>query len=145
MNTNSVFVYGTLMKGYSNHEKYLANYVVSRSQGLMAGELYHLNYGYPAAIDGSGVVKGEIFGLSDIEQAFTGLDYLEDFNQPDSENLYERQIREVQDSDGNIILCYVYLWATGRIQDLIQNGVHVNHGDWKEYVRKHKQTLEEDS
>ncbi len=132
--TDYIFVYGTLMKGLANHDTYLAERVGGPLPGEMKGELYHLKYGYPAAIDGPGRVKGEIYLLEDANELLPQLDYLEDFNQPGSEDLYKREIREVRDEHGNIIFCYVYLWSNNRIKELKENSVYINNGDWKKFI-----------
>lgn len=141
---NTVFVYGTLMRGFCNHELYLAGQVVKATPGEMRGDLYHLNYGYPAAVDGAGTVKGEIFYVHDMQKVLPGLDFLEDYNQTGEADLYKRKVREVQDGKGNIIKCYVYLWSPDRMDELTQNGVYIKHGDWKRFIRENKCIPEED-
>lgn len=142
---NHIFVYGTLMKGFHNHERFLAGYVTEGVPGVMEGEIYHLAYGYPAAVDGRGIVRGEIYTVMDMDQALPALDWLEDFNQPGEEDRYIREIREVRDIKGNIKLCYVYLWAAERLQEMKENSVHINDGDWRKFIRDNNLMPEEDS
>lgn len=130
---NTIFVYGTLMKGFDNSRTYLDDYVIYRTPGYLPGILYHLKYGYPAAIDGEGTIKGEICFVKDINQLLPQLDYLEDFNQPGSEDLYSREIREVSDYNDTILQCYVYLWSPKRIDELVKIGTLVENGDWREF------------
>lgn len=130
---NTIFVYGTLMSGFENSLRYLERYVIERRTGFMPGVLYHLDYGYPAAIEGTGTVKGEICFVKDINDVLPTLDYLEKYNQPDAEDLYLRTIREVRDQHDNIILCYVYLWSPKRIDELTQISTIIKNGDWREF------------
>jgi len=142
---NHIFVYGTLMKGFHNHERFLARYVTGGVPGVMEGELYHLAYGYPAAVDGRGTVRGEIYTVMDMDNVLPALDWLEEFNQPGEEDQYIREIREVRDINGNIILCYVYLWSAERLQELRENGVYIKDGDWRNFIRDNNLMPEEDS
>jgi len=84
---DKLFVYGTLMVGFRNHEKY---------------------------------------------------------NQPGSEDLYTREIRKVQDEEGNIICCYVYLWSNMRLDYLKQAGKYIPHGDWRKFIRDNNYFVSEE-
>lgn len=130
---NTIFVYGTLMRGFNNNKKYLEGHVIERKPGFLTGYLYHLPYGYPAAVDGKGTIRGEICFIRDINEILPRLDYLEDYNQPGSEDLYIRTIREVRDQYDNIINCYVYLWCPKRLEELTKIGTLVENGDWREF------------
>ncbi len=140
---NNIFVYGTLMSGFRNHDKYLSGHIIEKYQGIMKGKLYHLKDGFPAASDGEGRITGEICLVRDIEKMLPVLDNLEDYNQPGREDLYKREIREVRDDKGNIILCYVYLWVRQRLSYLKNAGLYINHGDWKKFLQDNNFLLEE--
>lgn len=58
-----IFVYGTLMSGFGNHQHYLAGRVLSIERVTVEGELYHLRYGYPALTPGAGKAAGELILL----------------------------------------------------------------------------------
>ena len=131
---NSIFVYGTLMRGFNYHRLYLADYVIGFSEGCIKGRLYHLKYGYPAATGGVGTVKGEIYTVRDIDNLIPVLDFLEDHNQPGEEDMYMRSIIEAADSVGNITQCYVYLWSLLRIDELEKEGTYIEHGDWRKFL-----------
>jgi len=131
---NSIFVYGTLMRGFNYHRQYLADHVIGFTEGCIKGRLYHLNYGYPAATGGDGTVKGEIFEVMDMENLISDLDFLEDYNQPGEEDMYTRTIIEAADIEGNIKYCYVYLWSIKRIDELEREGTYIKHGDWRKFL-----------
>ena len=76
-----VFVYGTLMRGMSNHQV-LAPYFATVRLAQLQGILFDLPYGYPAVIDGNGVVHGELIELVDPKAALITLDKLEDYHGP---------------------------------------------------------------
>ncbi len=131
-----IFVYGTLMQGFPNHELFLAGQYLERRPGYIKGRLYHLNYGFPAITDGNGEVKGEIYLVKNMEKLLPALDYLEDYNQPGQEDLYKREKRETRDAKGNIILCYVYIWPRDRLAELDKIGTHIAHGDWAKFMEE---------
>jgi len=70
-----VFVYGTLMKGQTNHH-YL-NDSCEVGQGVLSGyQMYHLG-DYPGIVpDSAGQVKGEVYAVS--QETLHQLDLLED-------------------------------------------------------------------
>lgn len=129
-----IFVYGTLMKGFENHSM-LEQYILSSCQGSIAGRLYHLKEGYPAVTKGKDRIQGEIYWLRDMGKVLPALDYLEDYNQPDTEDLYKRILCEALTSAGERVLCYVYVWAPEREAELLRDGVYVQSGDWKKLNR----------
>lgn len=132
---NTVFVYGTLMTGFIYHEKYLSDYIIEKHTGYLKGDLYHLNYGYPAAVDGEGLIKGEIFIVKEIADILPSLDMLEDYHNCEAD-LYIRQIRDIRDTSGNVIPCYVYMWSPKRKRELDLAGTKIEHGDWRKFMVK---------
>lgn len=135
---NNIFVYGTLMKGFENHKNYLSDYIIEERNGWLRGKLYHLPYGYPAVIEGEGIVHGEIYVVRDIKQLLLRLDWLEDYNQHGSEDMYIRTIRRVTDVFNNLRMCYVYLWSPKRLDELLKNGIYIDNGNWKSFITNFK-------
>ncbi|OOB77303.1 MAG: hypothetical protein ATN34_04370 [Epulopiscium sp. Nele67-Bin002] len=126
-----IFVYGTLMKGYSNHDRCLGGYVVGLMRGTIRGKLYHMREGYPALITGDDEVYGEIMVIED-ERALIWLDELEDYDSSREDNLFNRTIEKVTLEDGKIIECQVYTYAD---EDYARRkGEYLEHGDWKKYM-----------
>jgi len=64
--SNYIFVYGTLMKGQSNHNRYLSNAAFLGNGSIEGFEMYDLGY-YPGIIAGDGTVYGEVYSVSDAE------------------------------------------------------------------------------
>lgn len=128
-----IFVYGTLMIGMDNH-RIIQSYTRSIQPGRVAGQLYHLPYGYPAYISGSqgGWVYGELVELQDIPSALTALDRLEEYWGPDCpENVYNRVIQAVIIADETEILSYIYEWNNRSL--LTEIGTVITSGDWKRH------------
>lgn len=129
---NTLFVYGTLMTGGANHyllQPYLLNVTPAQTKGL----LFDLPYGYPAMIDGDGLVQGELVMLSNVTDALTILDRLEDyFGEDCQENLYHRVFRNVTIDNESVVQAYVYIWA--KRSELHRVGSLILSGDWKRYT-----------
>lgn len=131
MKNQRVFVYGTLMTGLRNH--YLIKAHLKEVQaGKTNGILYDLPYGYPAMVPGNGTVYGELMELSEIEEALSVLDGLEDyFGVGCPDNLYNRVHQEVETTGGEKLMSYLYIWA--RPDELMRRGTLVPDGDWRRF------------
>ncbi len=128
-----VFVYGTLMRGEDNFHL-IEPYVVEVTPGEAAGELYHLEYGYPALVlRGGQTVSGEVMRIGDMAEALPVLDHLEGYRRPgDPNNLYERVVGRVSPADGREVKAYVYVWA--HTANLATVGVRVESGRWRDFM-----------
>jgi len=128
-----LFVYGTLMSGMSNHH-YLKGRVADLQQARARGLLYHLPYGYPAMVEGDGVVTGELVTLIDPAEILADLDELEDYHGPGNPgNEYERVNRPVELMNGRMVTeAWVYLYCRG--EEAARIGRLVKDGDWKKYI-----------
>lgn len=132
MQVRHVFVYGTLMKGLSNHQV-IQPFIKSIEQASLQGQLFHLPYGYPAMMSGEGVVFGELVELDGPEEALVALDQLEDYyGAGNPNNLYNRVLREVEVANGQGVMAYVYLWANP--EELPEMGVRVVSGNWRNFM-----------
>ena len=125
---DKVFVYGTLKKGFSNHPV-IPPYCKGIQSAALAGLLFDLPYGYPAAIDGEGIISGEVLELSRVEEALAELDNLEDYYGPGcADNLYDRVVREAILTNGSKVTVYVYLW--NKPNELAKLGMINPQGSW---------------
>ncbi|MFS0558446.1 gamma-glutamylcyclotransferase family protein [Brevibacillus sp. 179-C9.3 HS] len=132
-----VFVYGTLLAGFCNHENYVKPYTHQATPATIQGEIYHLPAGYPGLLKGEQKVVGEMimFAPEVYEQALAGLDELETYyGEGDSRNEYERIIVPATlEGTGEVVNVYVYRYLD---QVLVkQTGVHVTDGDWRRYIQ----------
>lgn len=122
----SVFVYGTLLVGESNH--YVAEpFVLSIQTGAVRGRLFDVGQ-YPAlalhtdehAEAQESIVVGEWFEVT--EAGLKAMDILEDYNGPGQSNEYERVwITDVNGSREG----WVYIW-----QD-VSGLIEITSGSWK--------------
>jgi gamma-glutamylcyclotransferase (GGCT)/AIG2-like uncharacterized protein YtfP len=79
MSKNTLFVYGSLMQGMVHHNK-LAAMVKEIKPATCEGVLYRLAVGYPALVEGPGVVKGELLNLNSFKEIIKIIDEFEGFS-----------------------------------------------------------------
>ncbi|MEQ8170714.1 MAG: gamma-glutamylcyclotransferase family protein [Candidatus Eremiobacterota bacterium] len=121
----NIFVYGNLMEGFGNYNKYLKGRVLYRTEGEARGKLYHLPAGYPAMIDGDDVIKGEIMEIKDEDIKI--LDELEGYYGENKHNLYDRFKREVKTAENGSFMCWIYFY---RNIDYVKTcGIYIPHGN----------------
>lgn len=107
-----VFVYGTLLNGYYNHEIYLKNKCEYIGEGFIVGSIYKLKgHSYPAFIENNrGMVHGECYEVSN--EVLSHMDELEEYD-PDNESnsLYIRKLLPIFDKEKRVKEeCYVYVY-----------------------------------
>ena len=123
-----VFVYGTLMPGYRNHERFIAPHLLSSQPATVAGWLYDLPAGYPGVVEGDGIVHGNLLELPG--QVLDSLDELEGYDplgEP-GENEYYRKLANVRLSNDQEAEAWVYFMTRDRIQQM--HGIRVESGYW---------------
>jgi gamma-glutamylcyclotransferase (GGCT)/AIG2-like uncharacterized protein YtfP len=130
---NKVFVYGTLMKNFWNHKRYLEGRISRIIPGKTYGLLYHLPEGYPALLAGNKIVKGEVIEPVD-ENLLKSLDRLEGYVEGRSNNLYVRDIKNILTEDGEEMVCWVYIYTDERYAQ--DNGILVPDGDWRKFMEE---------
>lgn len=130
---NRVFVYGTLLKSFRNHERYLKGRIHRITPGKTHGLLYHLPEGYPALIKGNEIIRGEIVEPVD-EELLKSLDWLEGFDEGRRNNLYERYVRKVFTDEGEEMNCWIYFYTNEKYAR--ENGIPVPGGDWRKFMEK---------
>lgn len=97
----NLFVYGSLKRGYKNHE-ILKRCAQSIENGTIIGTLYDIKLGFPAVqLKGNYIVKGQ---LAKIPKQY--LDYFDYFEGVPS--LYQRSTVQVSLQNGKKETAYVY-------------------------------------
>lgn len=134
---NGIFVYGTLMSGFENHEIYLAKNIKSIQKAKIKGRLFHLRQGYPAVIDGPGCVRGEYVTVNNISSVLEQLDELEDYYGPGKNNEYERVSRDIMLISGKTVRGYVYIYPVHLLTELNRMGRELPAGDWRAFITGH--------
>lgn len=131
-----VFVYGTLKPGERNYAAYCAGKTIAEQPALTQGHLYALPLGYPALIQGSGIVYGYLFSLAH-PQVLADLDALEDYqpNRAAAENHYTRAQVAVWDrTHQSLGLAWAYCMTLAQMQNL--GGTLLPNGEWTGQVQK---------
>lgn len=134
-----IFVYGSLLEGLFNWEKYLKEKVLTRKPARTKGELFHLvNAGYPAMIEGSDYVYGELIEVKDYEETIKDLDRLENyFGEGNPENEYNRRTISVEViEDGCMELAGCYMYNLKSRESLRKEDIYLKDGDWRKFYRE---------
>ena len=129
--SNYVFVYGTLMQGFSNHRYMNGCKFIGRA--VMKGEVYDMNCGFPAFIcnsddleDDECYVYGELYEVPD--EMMGSMDNLEGYYEDNkSKSMYIRERKAVEILDtGETTNAWVYIWN----RELPKDSVRLPDGDW---------------
>lgn len=128
-----IFVYGSLLKDFWNHDRVLKNRVRSIEKGTILGELYHLPAGYPAITGGTNTIQGEVCTLSH-NKHLKSIDLLEGYTGNEKIDLYRREKRTVTLQDGTQTECWVYIYMDEHY--VKQKGQHISHGDWAKFMHQ---------
>ncbi len=132
-----IFVYGSLMKGFFNYEKYLKHRAVKVEKGKTKGVLYHLeNKGYPGMVDGDDEVYGEIITYTDEDLGLVEMDKLEGFEGVyDPESPYNRVSYEVVNLETNeIVILDAYKYNDCASCNINDDKILIDSGSWSEYM-----------
>ncbi len=119
-----VFVYGTLLRGLENHHVLSDSFYVG--PGIITARMVDLGE-YPGAIDGPGVVVGEVYNVN--SRVIAIMDELEDYEEkyPES-SCFIRKNTDVWMFSGEVydaVECYFY--------NKEPLGVDIVHGDYRRY------------
>ncbi|MDX3328964.1 gamma-glutamylcyclotransferase [Streptomyces sp. ME02-6979-3A] len=98
-----LFVYGTLLPGEPNHDRFLRGRTCQERPAVLPGALLYEGPGYPYAVEGHGTVHGALVTAAPgaYAELLGLLDDLEEFLGPGHpRNLYERVAREAVPAPG---------------------------------------------
>jgi len=138
LKTKRIFVYGSLMLGFYNYEKFLKGKTINQVlEASIEGKLFHLSKkGYPAIIFGRDTIYGQVLDIIDNGKTFEKINQMEGIISPDNpKNEYNIETREVKFLDGRKEYLPVYIYNS--TEDKIINndlGIYISSGDWKLYM-----------
>lgn len=138
-----LFLYGTLMKGHSNH------HLVTEVGGRFIGKAYirdkniYFVYpnSFPAVVDGKNVVFGEVWEIPDSKiETSRGLilpiklfDALEGYDsRREKGNMYNRRRIKAVLCNGRKVWCSYYHW-----NGVIDETLFIKNGDWGKTFKKY--------
>ena len=143
MESDGLFVYGSLREGGSNHGWLKRTNPVGHTRAYAPGRLFHLPAEGVAAMvlgvipetmpPGLGWVVGEFIGYEDeedLDAAFYDLDQLEGI----AEDRFERRMIPVLLESGQTYAAWAYVFPVDRLPRLEREGVELLDGDWSNYL-----------
>ena len=134
MGISTLFVYGSLMSGFWNHERYCRE-ALTIEPAVTTGRLYHLPQGFPAMFDApDGQVFGEVMTFPDIEETLEALDRLEGYN-ADGRGHYLRVKKIVTIiSTGRTEIAWRYVYPENRLEEIERTGEFIPGGCWRAFI-----------
>ncbi|MEO1266455.1 MAG: gamma-glutamylcyclotransferase family protein [Myxococcota bacterium] len=132
----TVFVYGSLLKGFWNHRPYAPLLVACERAYVDGLRLLHLPEGYPGAVVGDGVVVGEVQTFRQGSQVLASLDELEDcdLERPEA-SMYLRRSLKANTAQRGVQMAWVYLYVGASSGEAMARGaVWIPSGDWRAFM-----------
>lgn len=138
MYLNRLFVFGTLLPGLTNYNRYLKACEPKTFPAKAKGIMYYLpEDGYPVVLDGEGEVKGVIYESPDLMVILPEIDEIHKFTGIESQSDLIREIRDVTNLEtGETVKAHMYLWPPAKADWLKENAVVLDDGDWANFLRK---------
>ncbi|HBF77810.1 MAG TPA: gamma-glutamylcyclotransferase [Clostridiaceae bacterium] len=133
---NRIFVYGTLMEGFRNYNKYLKGHVLGHEKSYVYGKLYHLkNKNCPALVDGNDIVYGEIMTFTDDENGsiLKTMDSMEEYFEDQDEVMYLRNNIKVYHMNGKSEMLPAYIFINTKMLNE-RESEYIKLGDWRKYI-----------
>jgi len=134
LDKTTVFVYGTLLKGFHGHNTFLkdADYL---GEATIKGDLYHLPFGYPAVIcrkNSANTVRGELYKV-DAEK----LKWLRKYEGVEGLNSVYREIDINCTADCGEDRSKVFAASCAKEWVIRLIGHHVADGDWRSFANQY--------
>lgn len=127
-----LFVYGTLMSGFSGHAAFLVDSQFVSHGILYGARLVHLEEGLPGALEGEGQILGEVYRVD--EFTLKAIDLYEEFNELFPEkSFYLRKLKPVWLIPMNE---WVEAWVYLLNPKLVVEFTEVPGGNWRDFIKK---------
>lgn len=136
---NQMFVYGSLMEGFFNFDKYVDGHVVSIEKAYVLGTLYDMPYkGYPALLqEGNTKVWGEIITVKDLSLIIDDIDAMEGFNGRDDDE-YKRIPSTITKENGDTVELGVYFYNLKDQDVRFDEAILLLEGSWRAFKTSKK-------
>jgi len=140
MYLNNLFVYGTLLPGLENYNRFVEAYKPKVYTARTKGTMYYIpGDGYPVVLYGEGEVKGVVFETRELSVILPQIDEIEKYTDVESQSHLIREIKDVEILEtGETIKAHMYLWPPSKAQWLKENAKIVADGDWARFLREKK-------
>ena len=138
MYLHNLFVYGTLLPGLTNYNRFIEAHKPKTFSARARGILYYLpEDGYPVVLEGDGTVLGELYETRELMSILPEIDDIEKFTGVESQSDLIREIRDVENLDtGTTVKAHMYLWPPSKAAWLKENGEIIVDGDWAKFLRE---------
>lgn len=112
------------MSGLYNYKK-INKYVKSIEKATIKGEMYSIRGAFPAVIEGSNVIYGELLNIHK-----DGLIIIDSIEYPAG---YRRVVKEVNKQNNKRILAWCYLYLRN-----VEYFNKIKSGNWRKYLERRK-------
>lgn len=135
MYLNNLFVYGTLLPGMANYDRFIEAHKPKVSKATAKGLMYYLpEDGYPVVLEGDGEIKGVMFETQDMSVVLPEIDEIEKYTGVESQSHLIREIKDVKLVEtGETIKAHMFLWPPSKAEWLKKNGQVIPDGDWANF------------
>lgn len=141
MYLNNLFVYGTLLPGLQNHQKFIEKYHPEVYKARAKGTMYYIpGDNYPVVLEeGDNDIKGVLFVTRELSVILPELDEIEKFTGVESQSHLIRDIRDVENLEtGEIVKAHMFLWPPSKTDWLKKKGQVIEDGDWAKFLENLK-------
>lgn len=139
MYINKLFVFGTLLPGLNNYNRFIKEHNPQVYRARTRGTMYYLpDDDYPVVLNrGDGEIKGVIFDAPGLRVAIPQIDDIQKYTGVNSQSYLIREIKDVENLEtGEIIKAHMYLWPCSKEDWLKKNGVVIPDGDWARFLKE---------
>ncbi len=137
MYLNNLFVYGTLLPGLKNYNRFIRDHKPKTYKAKAKGTMYYLpEDNYPVVLEeGEGEIKGVLYDSREMAVILPEIDEIEKFTGVESQNLLIREIRDVEILEtGEKVKAHMYLWPPSRAKWLKENAEIIPDSDWARFL-----------
>lgn len=140
MYLNNLFVFGTLLPGLRNYNRFIRDHKPEIYPARAKGVMYYLpEDDYPVVLEGEGEaeVKGVLYKTRDLAIILPEIDEIEKYTGVESQSLLIREIKDVEILEtGEKVKAHMYLWPPSKAKWLKENGVVILDGDWAGFLEQ---------
>ncbi|MHB9093957.1 MAG: gamma-glutamylcyclotransferase family protein [Eubacteriales bacterium] len=138
MYLNNLFVYGTLLPGMANYNRFIDAHKPKVYEARAQGTMYFLpEDGYPVVLEGDGEVKGTMFETRNLTVILPEIDEIEKYTGVESQSHLIREIKDVELVEtGEKVKAHMFLWPPSKAQWLKENAQVIPDGDWARFKKE---------
>jgi len=142
MYLHRLFVYGTLLEGLDNYNRFLKPHNPKAYKARAKGIMYYLpEDDYPVVLEGEGEIKGTLYEAEDLSMALTQIDEIQKYTGVESQSHLIRVIKDVEIIEtGEKVKAHMYMWPPSKAEWLNKHAAIIHTGDWLGFLKNRNQT-----